>query len=68
MPLQYVIRWMPPPAVTNCGIVDGGRRRTHEAQAVQVITVGLDIAESWFQAQGLNDRGQVVLRKKLARS
>jgi transposase len=35
---------------------------------VQVITVGLDIAKSWFQAHGVNDRRQVVLRKKLARS
>jgi hypothetical protein len=39
-----------------------------EAQAVQVITVRLDIAKSWFQAHGVNHRGQVVLRKKLARS
>ena len=35
---------------------------------MQVITVGLDIAKSWFQAHGVDDRGQVVLRKKLARS
>ncbi len=34
---------------------------------MQVITVGLNIAKNWFQAHGVNDRGQVVLRKKLAR-
>jgi hypothetical protein len=49
------------------GIVDGGRRRTQEAQAGQVITVGLGMAKSWFRGHGVNDRGQVVPREKLAR-
>ena len=35
---------------------------------MQVITVRLDIAKSWFQTHGVNHRGQVALRKKLARS
>ena len=34
--------------------------------AVQVKTIGLVIAKSWFQVDGVNDRGQLVLRKKLA--
>jgi len=35
---------------------------------MQVKTIGLDIAKSWFQVHGIDDRGQPVLRKKLARS
>ena len=34
---------------------------------MQVITVRLDIAKSWFQAHGVNHRG-AGRRKKLARS
>jgi transposase len=35
---------------------------------VQVVTVGLDIAKSWFQVHGADDRGQDVLRNKLTHS
>jgi len=34
---------------------------------MQVTTIGLDIAKSVFQVHGVDARGKVVLRKRLAR-
>jgi transposase len=33
-----------------------------------IMTVGLDLAKSWFQVHGADGQGRPVLRKKLARS
>jgi transposase len=38
-----------------------------EASVGEVITVGLDLAKSVFQAHGANAAGEVVFRKKLRR-
>jgi transposase len=35
---------------------------------MQVTTIGLDIAKSVFQVHGVDERGRVVLRKRLARA
>ena len=35
---------------------------------MQVTTIGLDIAKSVFQVHGIDERGRVVLRKRLARA
>ena len=35
---------------------------------MQAITIGLDIAKSVFQVHGIDERGRVVLRKRLARA
>lgn len=35
---------------------------------MQVTTIGLDIAKSVFQVHGMDERGRVVLRKRLARA
>jgi len=32
-----------------------------------IVTIGLDTAKSWFQVHGVDESGQVVLRRKLAR-
>jgi transposase len=32
-----------------------------------VVTIGLDTAKSWFQVHAIDESGQVVLRRKLAR-
>jgi transposase len=32
-----------------------------------IVTIGLDTAKSWFQVHGIDESGQVVLRRKLAR-
>ena len=34
---------------------------------MQVTTIGLDIAKSVFQLHGIDERGRVALRKRLAR-
>ena len=34
---------------------------------VEIATVGLDLAKSWFQVHGADAQGRPVLRKKLAR-
>jgi transposase len=33
-----------------------------------IVTIGLETAKSWFQVHGVDENGQVVLRRKLARS
>ncbi len=35
---------------------------------MQAATIGLDIAKSVFQVHGVDERGRVVLRKRLARA
>ncbi len=35
---------------------------------MQATTIGLDIAKSVFQVHGVDERGRVVLRKRLARA
>ena len=35
---------------------------------MQITTIGLDIAKNLFQAHGVDARGRVVLRKRLARA
>ncbi len=32
-----------------------------------IVTIGLDTAKSWFQVHGVDERGRVALRRKLAR-
>jgi len=33
-----------------------------------IMTIGVDTSKSWFQVHGVDDDGQAVLRRKLARS
>jgi transposase len=35
---------------------------------MQIATIGLDLAKSWFQVHGVDDSGKAVLRRKLKRS
>jgi transposase len=42
--------------------------RTRETSERQATTIGLDIAKSVFQVHGVDARGRVVLRKRLARA
>jgi transposase len=35
---------------------------------MQVTTVGLDLAKSWFQVDGVDAGGKVAVRRKLKRS
>lgn len=35
---------------------------------MQVSTIGLDVAKNVFQVHGIDERGRVVLRKRLARA
>jgi transposase len=32
-----------------------------------IMTIGLDTSKSWFQVHGVDESGQAVLRRKLAR-
>ena len=34
---------------------------------MSVMTIGMDTSKSWFQVHGVNESGQIVLRRKLAR-
>jgi transposase len=34
----------------------------------QVVTIGLDLAKSVFQAHGVDEAGEIVVRRKLRRS
>jgi transposase len=47
----------------------GRLKSTHgEPSAMQVTTIGLDLAKNVFQVHGVDGRGRVVLRKRLSRS
>jgi len=35
---------------------------------MQITTIGLDLAKSWFQVHGVDADGKVVIRRKLKRS
>jgi transposase len=39
-----------------------------EPSAVQITTIGLDLAKHWFQVHGVDAGGQVAIRRKLKRS
>jgi transposase len=34
---------------------------------MQITTIGLDLAKHWFQVQGVDDNGHIVVRKRLWR-
>jgi hypothetical protein len=38
---------------------------SEETSNVKIVTIGLDTAKSWFQVHGVDESGQVVLRRKL---
>ena len=44
------------------------RRWQQEEKAVQVKTIGLDIAKMVFQVHGMDTEGAVAIRKRLPRS
>src|SRR3954447_15954243 len=59
--------------------MDGPHLRHHRARredhahgrrpsVMEITTIGLDLAKSWFQVHGADAQGRPVLRKKLARS
>jgi transposase len=50
-----------------CAKVEVGDNPRREASEMQVTTIGLDIAKNVFQVHGVDARGRVVLRKRLAR-
>src|SRR4051812_9072283 len=49
-------------------VVVVGRRHKKEPSAMQVTTIGLDLAKRVFQVHGVNAAGAVVFRRKLQRS
>jgi hypothetical protein len=44
------------------------RHNEEEPSAMQVTTIGLDVAKHWFQVHGLDASGAVAVRRKLRRS
>src|SRR5215212_2198714 len=60
--------WLPLPA-SKCHAVDAVMQpRAKEPSAMEITTIGLDLAKCVFQVHGVNGAGQVVVRKALRRS
>src|SRR6202161_2563684 len=64
------MRWMAPLTASRCQGVKAVRRSRAkwEPSAMQITTIGLDLAKSIFQVHGVDATGQVVVRKSLCRS
>src|SRR4051794_40998334 len=45
----------------------GGPRPWGRPSVMEITTIGLDLAKSWFQVHGADAQGRPLLRKKLAR-
>src|ERR1700684_3762523 len=63
------MRWMAPLTASRCQGVNAVRhsRAKWEPSAMQITTIGLDLAKSVFQVHGVDATGQVVVRKSLRR-
>jgi transposase len=53
---------------TACAKVEAVSNHERGRRPMQITTVGLDIAKNVFQVHGIDERGRVVLRKRLARA
>jgi hypothetical protein len=60
--------WTAPAAASLCA--KGGPSEVHEGEpsAMQVTTIGLDLAKNVLQRHGVDGRGRVALRKRLPRA
>jgi hypothetical protein len=61
--------WTPPPSTASkCQSGAGGDHLTRMgASAMNITTVGIDLAKNVFQVHGVDARGKVVVRKQLRR-
>jgi transposase len=48
-------------------VVVGERDNGEEPSAMQVITIGLDLAKHWFQVHGVDAAGRIVVKRRLRR-
>src|ERR1700684_3369153 len=64
------MRWMAPLTASRCQGVNAVRhsRAKWEPSAMQITTIGLDLAKSIFQVHGIDATGQVVVRRSLRRA
>jgi transposase len=49
-------------------VVVGERDNGEEPSAMQVITIGLDLAKHWFQVHGVDAAGKIVVKRRLRRA
>lgn len=62
--------WTPPAHRHRCAIAWSSPRAPQDqgASVMQITTVGVDLAKHVFQIHGIDDEGQVVLRRRLRRA
>jgi hypothetical protein len=63
---SLIVGWTPPADGIDVPAWEGKQPRRGDAYT-QVATIGFDIAKNSFQVHGADDRGKVVLRRKLSR-
>ena len=57
----------PAPGIDVPKVVVAERHKRGEPPAMEIATIGLDLAKHWFQVHGVDVQGQVVVRRKLRR-
>src|SRR5688572_7603227 len=63
-----IMRWTPPAGGIGVPGWCCEQPRTRETSEMQITTIGLDVAKNVFQVHGVDEHGEVVLRKQLRRA